>query len=65
LWASGRGKRRRIAGEKRFKIFIFPASACAGKKENSAIQNVTVSVFFFLKRKETVIWKNPKMGYDN
>jgi hypothetical protein len=47
LWASGRGKRRRIAGEKRFKIFIFPASACAGKKENSAIQNVTVSVFFF------------------
>jgi len=32
---------------KRFKIFFFPASAWAGKKENSAVQNGTVLGFFF------------------
>jgi hypothetical protein len=32
---------------KRFKIFFFPASAWAGKKENSAVQNGIVLVFFF------------------
>jgi hypothetical protein len=46
--------------EKHFqKIFFFPDFACAGKKENSLV--------FFLKkkkRKENVIWKNPKIGYD-
>jgi len=55
------GERER---EKWFKIFFFPASACAGKKENSAVQNDTVSVFFFLKKKRNVIWKNLKMDYD-
>ena len=49
--------------EKISKIFFSPASACAGKKGNNAVQNSTVSVFFF-SRKGNVIGKNPKMGYD-
>jgi hypothetical protein len=44
---------------KRFKIFFFPASAWAGKKGNNAVQNDTVLVFFFL-RKRNVIWKKKK-----
>jgi hypothetical protein len=42
------GKEKENSGKKkRFKIFFFPASACAGKKENHVVQNGTVSVFFF------------------
>jgi hypothetical protein len=37
--------------EKQFKIFFFLSSACTRKKENSAVQNGTISVFFFKKRK--------------
>jgi hypothetical protein len=60
-WASGV---ERESGKKTFKIFFFLASACAGKKENSAVQNGTVPVFcFFFLRKENVIWRNPKIGY--
>jgi len=58
--------------EKWFKIIFFPASACAGKKENSAVQNGTVSVFcffFFYEKKCNLegkkIGSKPKMGYDN
>jgi hypothetical protein len=44
-----------IEREKWFKIFFFPVSACEGKKENSAVQNGTVSVFcFFLLKKENM-----------
>jgi hypothetical protein len=55
---------------KRFKIFFFPASAWAGKKGNSAVQNDTVLVFFFFKEKkcnleeEKKFGSDPKMGYD-
>jgi hypothetical protein len=48
---------------KRFKIFFFPASAWAGKKENSAVRNGTVLVFF-LKEKENEFKSDPKMVYD-
>jgi len=50
--------------EKWFKIIFFPASACAGKKENSAVQNGTVSVFcfFFFLRKEKCNLEEPKNG---
>jgi hypothetical protein len=67
FWASGVVEKEKLSGKRRFKIFFFPASACAGKKENSAVQNGTVSVscFFFLTKKNNVIWKNPKMGYDS
>jgi hypothetical protein len=53
------GERER---EKWFKIFFFPASACAGKKENSAVQNGIVSVlcFFFLEKKCNL--EEPKNG---
>jgi len=37
---------------KRFKIFFFPASAWARKKENSVVQNNTVLGFFFFEEKE-------------
>jgi hypothetical protein len=43
-------------GKQRFKIFFFPASACAGKKENSAkttLFRVVFFSFFFLKRMKT------------
>jgi hypothetical protein len=34
--------------KQRFKIFFFPASACAGKKKlHRAVQNGTVQFFFF------------------
>jgi hypothetical protein len=45
------GEEDKLSG-KRFKIFFFPASAWAGKKENSAVQNDTVLVFFFLKKRK-------------
>ena len=57
---------------KRFQIFFFPASAWAGKKGNSAVQNGTVLVFFFFKEKkcnleeeEKNLGVTQKMGYDN
>jgi len=34
------------SGKQRFKIFFFPASACAGKKENSAKTTLFRVVFF-------------------
>jgi hypothetical protein len=51
---------------KRFKIFFFPASAWAGKKENSAVQNSIVLVFFFFEfeEKENEFGSDPKIGYD-
>jgi hypothetical protein len=58
-------EKEKLSGKRRFKIFFFPASSCARNKENNAVQNGTISVFFFKKRKENVIWKNPKMGYDS
>jgi hypothetical protein len=39
-------EKEKLNGKRRFKIFFFPASACAGKKENSDVQHGTVSVFF-------------------
>jgi hypothetical protein len=42
--------------EKRFTIFLFPVSVCAGKKENIVVQNGTISVFscyfFFFEEEE-------------
>jgi len=49
-----------LSGKRRFKIFFFPASVCAGKKKNSAIQNGIVS-FYFLKQKKCN-WEEPKNG---
>jgi hypothetical protein len=49
FWASEESKTDRENNGKRFKIFFFPASAWAWKKENNAIQNGTV--FFSKKRK--------------
>jgi hypothetical protein len=46
LWANGRGKRRRIARKKRFKIFFFPASACAGER-SSKVPFKTAPCSFF------------------
>jgi hypothetical protein len=45
-------EKEKLSGKRRFKIFFFPASACAGK-ENSAVQNGIVSVFcyYFFKKK--------------
>jgi hypothetical protein len=43
-------EKEKLSGKRRFKIFFFPASACAGKKENSDVVQhgtVSVSVFFF------------------
>jgi len=61
-------EKEKVSGKKISKIFFFPASAWAGKKGNSAVQNGTVLVFFL--RKRNVIWKkkkkfgsDPKMGY--
>ena len=51
--------------KQRFKIFFFPASACAGKKLHRAVQNGTVQFFFFFKKKEKKFGSDPKMGYDN
>ena len=47
FWASEESKTDRKNSGKRFKIFFFPASVWAWKKENSAVQNDTVLVFFF------------------
>jgi len=47
-------EKEKLNGKRRFKIFFFPASACVGKKENSDVQHDTVSVFFFIKKKENV-----------
>jgi hypothetical protein len=33
------------------KIFFFPAFAYAGKEENNAVQNGTVSVIFYIYKK--------------
>jgi hypothetical protein len=62
-------EKEKVSGKKISKIFFLPASAWAGKKGNSAVQNGTVLVFFL--RKRNVIWKkkkkfgsDPKMGYD-
>jgi hypothetical protein len=45
------GKEKENSGEKRFKIFFFPTSACAGKKENSVVKTALFQ-FFFLKKKK-------------
>jgi len=54
-------------GKQRFKIFFFPASACAGKKENSAKTTLfrVVFFFFFFEENENKFGSDPKMGYDN
>jgi len=44
-WGGERDKEN--IGKQRFKIFFFPASACAGKKENSAKTTLFRVVFFF------------------
>jgi ABC-type polysaccharide/polyol phosphate export permease len=65
FWASGVVEKEKLSGKRRFKIFFFPASACAGKKENSAVQNGTVSVscfFFFLTKKRKCNLEEPKNG---
>ena len=51
-------------GKQRFKIFFFPASACAGKKENSA-KTALFRVVFFFEENENKFGSDPKMGYDN
>jgi len=43
-WGGEREKEN--SGKQRFKIFFFPASACAGKKENSAKTTLFRVVFF-------------------
>jgi hypothetical protein len=51
LWANRRGKRRRIAGKKRFKIFFFPASACAGERSSTVPFKTAPCSFFWKKMK--------------
>jgi hypothetical protein len=55
-------EKEKVSGKKISKIFFFPASAWAGKKGNSAVQNGTVLVFFFKEKKcnleeEKKIWE--------
>jgi hypothetical protein len=65
-WGGERGKEN--SGKQRFKIFFFPASACAGKKENSAKTTLFRVVFFFcfvFEENENKFRSDPKMGYDS
>jgi hypothetical protein len=62
--ASREVEKERVSG-KRFKIFFFPASAWAGKKGNSAVQNDTVLVFFFFKEKKCNLEEEKKFGSDS
>jgi hypothetical protein len=59
FWASEESKTDRENSGKRFKIFFFPTSVWAWKKENSAVQNDIVLVFFFLKKRKCNL-KKPK-----
>jgi hypothetical protein len=54
------GKEKENSGEKRFKIFFFPTSACAGKKENSVVKTALFQFFFLKKRKCNL--EEPKNG---
>jgi len=47
FWASEESKTDRENSGEIFKIFFFPTSAWVWTKENNAIQNGTVLVFFF------------------
>ena len=65
-WGGERGKEN--SGKQRFKIFFFPASACAGKKENSAKTTLFRVVFFFcfvFEENENKFRSDPKMDYDS
>jgi TRAP-type C4-dicarboxylate transport system substrate-binding protein len=58
----GGEREEKNSGKQRFKIFFFPASACAGKKNlHRAVQNGTVQFFFLFffgfKKKKKKIWK--------
>jgi hypothetical protein len=50
---------------KRFQKSSSPVSAFAGEKKlHSVVQNGTVQVFFFFKKRKKKIGSDPKMGYD-
>jgi len=61
FWASEESKTDRENSGEIFKIFFFPTSAWVWTKENNAIQNGTVLVFFFFKKRECNL-KEPKNG---
>ena len=51
---------------KRFQKSSSPVSAFAGEKKlHSVVQNGTVQVFFFFKKRKKKIGSDPKMGYDS
>jgi hypothetical protein len=62
LWASGRGKRRRIAGKKDLKSSSSLPLHAQGRRRTVPLKRHYFR--FFSEKKENVIWKNPKMGYD-
>jgi hypothetical protein len=42
-------RERKWSGKRFSKIFFFPAFACTGKKENSAVKTALFRCFFFIK----------------
>jgi hypothetical protein len=62
-WGGEREKEN--SGKQRFKIFFFPASACAGKKKNSAKTTLFRVVFFFFEENENKFRSDPKIGDDS
>jgi hypothetical protein len=64
-WSSRGREKERVSEKKISKIFFPPISTFAREKKlHRAVQNGTVQVFFFKKRKKK-FGSYPKIGYDN